>query len=74
MPISTWAEVQSIAQGFISTATPASPTPAASHRRSGMCSFRKISDSGTTQMVVVLARMAVRPAGTQVSASCAKAK
>ena len=37
-------------------------------------SCRKISDSGTTQIVVVLARIAVRPAGTQATASWANAK
>ncbi len=37
-------------------------------------SRRKISDSGTTHIVVVLARIAVRPAGTQATASWANAK
>jgi hypothetical protein len=50
------------------------PSPAASQRRNGIRSCRKISDKGTTHMVVVFARIAVRPAGTQTSASCANAK
>jgi hypothetical protein len=39
-----------------------------------MCSRRKISDSGAIQIVVALARIAVRPAATQATASCATAK
>ena len=53
---------QSIANGLISTTTPVMPTAAAIQRRKGMASRRNSSDSGTTQIVVVLARMAMRPA------------
>src|SRR5689334_8073111 len=73
-PINTSRDDQSIAQGLVNAATPARPKPAASQRRTEMCSRRKISDSGTIQIVVVLARMAVRPAATHATASCAKAK
>jgi hypothetical protein len=73
-PINTSRDDQSIAHGLINTTTPARPKPAASHRRAEMCSRRKISDSGAIQIVVVLARMAVRPAATQATASCANAK
>ena len=73
-PINASRDVQSIAHGLIRTTTPASPKPAAIQRRGGMRSRRKISDSGTTHIVVVLARIAVRPAGTHATASCANAK
>ena len=73
-PISALRDDQSIAHGLIRTTTPARPNPAASQRRGGMRSRRKISDSGTTHIVVVLARIAVRPAATQATASWANAK
>src|SRR5271157_5655275 len=73
-PISTLRDDQSIAHGLIRTTTPASPNPAASQRRGGIRSRRKISDNGTTHIVVVLARIAVRPAATHATASCANAK
>src|SRR4051794_37733509 len=57
-PINTSRDDQSIDHGLIMTATPARPQPTASQRRGGMCSRRKSRDSGTTHMVVVLARMA----------------
>src|SRR3954465_13159405 len=73
-PINTSCDAQLIAQGLINTTTPARPRPAASHRCAGMRSCRKIRDSGTIQIVVVLARIAVRPAATQATASWANAK
>lgn len=53
-----------MASGLISRTTPANPTAAASQRRAGMASCKNTTDSGTIQIVVVFARIAVRPAGT----------
>ena len=73
-PISTSRDDQSIAHGLMRISTPARPKPTASQRRPGICSRKKISDNGTTHIVVVFARMAVRPAVTQATASWANAK
>ena len=73
-PISTFRLCQSIDQGPISTTTPASPNPAAIQRPGGMRSCKTSRDIGTTKIVVVLARIAVRLAEIQSTARCAKAK
>ena len=65
---------QSMAQGPLSTTTPAIASPAATQRRGEIASRSTRRDSGTVQTRVALDRMAVRPAGTHATARCAKAK
>ena len=61
LPIRVRRALQSIAQGPISTATPASAIPVATQRRAGIGSRSTRRDSGTTKMVVVLDRIGGAP-------------
>jgi hypothetical protein len=64
----------STSQIRISTSTPHSPTSTASHCCRETRSPSSQTESGISQNTVTLARMAVRPAGTQASARCVRAK